>query len=112
MPDSVAARASLSRSPPRTPAWVGGGYRRNLVEHAARLGIDMEIVQRPTAQLGFIPLPRRWAVERTQGWLMFHRRLARDYEALPTSSEAMIHHNELNQNSPDARSSSCRSEGG
>jgi transposase len=30
-------------------------------------------------------------VERTFGWLMLHRRLARDYEALPARSEAMIH---------------------
>jgi len=33
----------------------------------------------------------RWVVERTFGWLMFHRTLARDYETLPASSEAMIH---------------------
>ena len=25
------------------------------------------------------------------GWIMMHRRLARDYETLPVSSEAMIH---------------------
>ncbi|MET9686662.1 transposase [Streptomyces coeruleorubidus] len=35
--------------------------------------------------------PRRWVVERTLGWLMHHRRLARDYEALPTRSTAMIY---------------------
>jgi transposase len=28
---------------------------------------------------------------RTYGWLMLHRRLARDYETLPAHSEAMIH---------------------
>lgn len=33
---------------------------------------------------------RRWVVERTLGWLMLHRRLVRDYETLPASSEAMI----------------------
>ena len=33
---------------------------------------------------------RRWVVERTLGWLMLHRRLARDYEALPTTSASMI----------------------
>ncbi|MEU5583328.1 IS5/IS1182 family transposase, partial [Streptomyces huasconensis] len=27
----------------------------------------------------------------TLGWLMHHRRLARDYEALPTRSTAMIY---------------------
>ncbi len=37
-------------------------------------------------------LRKRWTVERTYGWLMFHRRLARDYESLPDRSEAMIHH--------------------
>ncbi|WP_435822624.1 hypothetical protein [Microbispora bryophytorum] len=30
-------------------------------------------------------------MERTLGWLMLHRRLVRDYEALPARSEAMIH---------------------
>ncbi len=30
-------------------------------------------------------------VERTYGWLMLHRRLARDYETRPARSEAMIH---------------------
>ncbi|WP_352244816.1 transposase [Actinoplanes sp. NBRC 103695] len=29
-------------------------------------------------------------VERTFGWLMQHRRLARDYEALPQRSRAMV----------------------
>ncbi len=72
-------------------AWVDGGYRRHLVEHATRLGIDMEIVQRAPGTRGFTPLPKRWTVERTYGWLMFHRRLTRDYETLPARSEAMIH---------------------
>ena len=40
---------------------------------------------------GFRPLPKRWAVERTYGWLMLHRRLARDYETLPERSRTMIH---------------------
>ncbi|MFF2573543.1 transposase [Streptomyces sp. NPDC058084] len=39
---------------------------------------------------GFKVIPRRWVVERTFGWLMHHRHLARDYEALPTRSEAMM----------------------
>lgn len=32
----------------------------------------------------------RWAADPT-GWTMLHRRLARDREPLPASSEAMIH---------------------
>ena len=52
----------------------------------------MEIVQPTPGTRGFTPLPKRWTVERTyDGRLMFHRRLARDYETLPARSEAIIH---------------------
>jgi transposase len=71
--------------------WVDGGYRQHLVEHAATLGIDMEITARTPGARGFTPIPKRWTVERTYGWLMLQRRLARDYETLPARSEAMIH---------------------
>jgi transposase len=43
------------------------------------------------AEKRFHVLARRWVVERTFGWLMQHRRLARDYEALPQRSAAMVH---------------------
>ncbi|WP_106399958.1 IS5 family transposase [Actinocorallia populi] len=72
-------------------AWVDGGYRPYFLDHAATLGIDAQIVPRDPAIRGFTVLPRRWVAERTFGWLMHHRRLARDYEALPATSEAMIH---------------------
>jgi len=71
--------------------WVDAGYKNAAVDHGARLGIDVEVVHRPAKTRGFTLLPRRWPVERTLGWLMGYRRLARDYEALPQRSEAMIH---------------------
>ena len=43
--------------------------------------------QRPS---GFQVLPRRWVVERTFAWLGTWRRLAKDYELLPSSEEAWI----------------------
>ena len=39
---------------------------------------------------GFQVQRKRWIVERTFGWLIRLRRLARDYEALPSTSEAFI----------------------
>ncbi len=93
--DSVAGTHLIDQVAAAHPSirkvWVDGGYRQHLVEHAARLGIDMEIVLRTPGARGFTPLPKRWTVERTYGWLMFHRRLTRDYETLPARSEAMIH---------------------
>ncbi|WP_329404338.1 IS5 family transposase [Streptomyces melanogenes] len=86
LPDQVAAAHPALRK-----VWVDGGYRQHLVEHAATLGIDMEITQRPPGIRGFTPIPKRWTAERTYDWLMLHRRLARDYETLPARSAALIH---------------------
>ncbi|MDQ0797335.1 IS5 family transposase [Streptomyces sp. B1I3] len=76
--------------PTISKAWADNGYKTKAVEHAARLGIDLEIAQRDPTTRGFHVQPRRWVVERTLGWLMHHRRLARDYETHPHRSAAMI----------------------
>jgi putative transposase len=36
-------------------------------------------------------LPKRWIVERTLSWLSQYRRMSKDYERLPESSEAFIY---------------------
>jgi transposase len=77
--------------PSITKAWVDAGFKNTVIEHGATLGIDVEVVARNTEKRGFHVVKRRWVVERSLGWLMLHRRLARDYETLPASSEAMIH---------------------
>ena len=40
---------------------------------------------------GFTVLPRRWVVERTFSWLGQNRRMSKDYERLPESSEAFVY---------------------
>jgi transposase len=74
-----------------TLVWVDSGYKARFVEHAANAGITAEVVAKEPGQKGFKALPRRWVVERTLGWLMRYRRLARDYETNPRRSRTMIH---------------------
>jgi putative transposase len=52
--------------------------------------VRLEIVKRPEGTTGFLLLPPRWIVERTFAWLGRYRRLSKDYEYLPQTSEAMI----------------------
>ena len=52
--------------------------------------IDGQPVLRLLPKGGFQVQRHRWKVERTFGWLIRSRRLARDYEGLPSSSEALI----------------------
>ena len=77
---------------PLVTIWVDGGYR----------GIDfmrwvmdtyrwiLKTVLRSDNTKGFKVLPLRWVVERTFGWFNWCRRLSKDYEVLPETSEAMI----------------------
>ena len=75
--------------------WVDSGYQsRPLREWLNQLRVaqpvEMEVVKRTDEQKGFHVLPKRWVVERTFGWLGRHRRLSKDYEKLPATSETLI----------------------
>ncbi len=73
--------------------WADGGYTG--VEFKAWVwkltGWIFEVVKRPEGTKGFAVLPRRWVVERTFGWFGRSRRLSKDYEQLPETSESMIY---------------------
>ncbi|WP_344025546.1 IS5 family transposase [Streptomyces luteireticuli] len=82
---------AAASAPTVTKAWVDAGFKNQVSEHGARLGIDVETVRREPGARGFVPEPKRWVAEQTWGTLMLHRRPARDYEARPAGSVAMIH---------------------
>ncbi len=73
--------------------WTDGGFDGNpfmmWVMDVCRWII--QIVLRPQQTKGFVLLKKRWVVERTFGWLMGCRRLVRDYELLPETSETFIY---------------------
>lgn len=71
--------------------WADGGYAGRLIQWAQRYcRLKLEIVKRSAAK-GFKILPKRWIVERTFGWLNRYRRLSKDYELDPKTSETMIY---------------------
>lgn len=71
--------------------WADAIYAGTLVEWTHRVcHWTLEIVRRGAEVQGFEVLPRRWVVERTLAWLGRYRRLSKDYEQLPQSSESMI----------------------
>jgi transposase len=72
-------------------ALVDQGFKNAVVAHGQTVGIEVEVVERNPGQAGFVPIPRRWIVERAYGILMLHRRLVRDYEHLPRSSESRVY---------------------
>ena len=72
--------------------WVDGTYRGHLLAWVLlHCRFVLQPVLRCEGQKGFKVLPRRWVVERTFAWITQCRRLGKDYEVLPQSSEAMIY---------------------
>jgi putative transposase len=85
--------------------WVDAGSTGALLGWAQEaLGLTQEVTKRPRRWLRtpatqeppplparFPVLARRWVIERTFAWLGRHRRLSKDYEALPATEEAWIY---------------------
>ena len=63
-----------------------GAWLRGL---KASFKIDLEVTGTQKGR-GFQVIAHRWVVERTFAWLFNYRRLVKDYEATPESSEALI----------------------
>lgn len=73
--------------------WADGGYSGQpfLSWIHETLQATLEITYRPPNEDGFVVVPVRWVVERTLAWLNRSRRLSKDYEGCPRSSEGMIY---------------------
>lgn len=85
-------RADMGYRGEKLRQWVSANTDRELeiVNKPRRWGwypVDVE----PPPMPAFTVLKRRWVVERTFAWLGRYRRLSKDYEYLPKSSETMIY---------------------
>jgi transposase len=67
-------------------AYADEGYTgEDPARAAATHGLELVVVRHSQPRRGFVLLPKRWVVERSQAWMARFRRLARDYERLPTT---------------------------
>jgi transposase len=79
---------------PRLTTFFGDNKYHNhqleawLAEH--RPSWHIEVKMRPDGTKGFVPLKKRWVVERTNAWNSRCRRNSKDYERTIASSAAMI----------------------
>ena len=94
--DRDGAKLVLSKMVGRFPRlkviWADGAYAGKLVAWAwVTGGWLLSVVRRRPDSHSFEVLPRRWVVERTLAWLGRCRRLSKDYEALPETSEAWVY---------------------
>ncbi|MBE1533203.1 IS5 family transposase [Actinomadura algeriensis] len=78
-------------NPSVTRAWVDAGFKNAVADHGTALGIEVQTVHRAPDARGFAPIPKRWMAEQVFGTLMWHRRLVRDYERSPATSESRVY---------------------
>ena len=84
-------RALVARFPGLQLIWADGGYAGKLVAWVTTmLQRTLVIVKRLRHTQGFQVVQWRWIVERTFGWLNRSRRLSKDFEALPTTTETWV----------------------
>ena len=72
------------------------GWTLEIVKHPwsgnlwtwVKKGQPVPVIEKPVV---FVVLKRRWVVERTFAWLGKSRRMSRDFEALPATSENLVY---------------------
>lgn len=67
------------------------GWTAKLVKRPRRWVRVPEGEEPPPYPKGFIVLPRRWVVERSFAWMGQNRRMSKDYERVPETSEAFMY---------------------
>ena len=83
--------AGPNGSPTITHLWLDKGYTgTTVVEAATNAGVSIDIVSGPKPAGGFHVQPRRWVVERTNGWINHCRRIDRHYEISLVSHEGFL----------------------
>ena len=78
------------RMPRLKTIWADSGYAgEDLASYVSDYGYEIKVVKR--TQRSFMVQPKRWIVERTFAWMDQNRRMSKDYERRPQTSEALMY---------------------
>ena len=84
-------RKAKRLAPTITHVWLDNGYIGTTVTDAAtNAGVTVDVVSGPKPARGFIVQPRRWVVERTNGWINHCRHPDRHHEVTLTAHEGFL----------------------
>lgn len=61
-------------------------YNGVFAKEIEKFGIEFEKAAKPESSKGFVPVAKRWVVERTISWSNFFRRIVKDYEYTTSSA--------------------------
>ena len=77
---------------------VDGAYRGDAIDEAATThGVTVDVVVRSDDRPGFVPIPKRWVVERSFAWANSSRVLSKDYERTIASAEGWFYMHSIGQ---------------
>jgi len=82
-------KAALEKYPSILGVCGDEGFRGTFYRFVEELRRKCDISEKIVPK-GWSVLPKRWCVERTFSWLMWYRRLSKDYEVSTKSEENMI----------------------
>ncbi len=86
----AAAQGQADRTHHRPRLGGQGLHRPTVADAATKAGVTVDVVSGPKPGRGFIVQPRRWVVERTNGWINHCRRLDRHYEITLDAHEGFL----------------------
>ncbi len=66
------------------------GYKGEFAEAVKKAGSIFECASKPETKKGFVPIAKRWVVERTISWTNYFGRLTKDYEYTVRSSKYWV----------------------
>ncbi len=66
-------------------------YNGVFAQELAKWSLEFEKASRPPSALGFVPVAKRWVVERSIAWTNYFRRIVKDYEYTVSSSVCWLY---------------------